>query len=108
VEGVERGSIVRYNVEKTKQRIIRESDLMPRFAEMVAKNLRNYLQPNLLQLLDRWSETGERFEYKHRGITLSEIMKRERYPYYDALGHMQVLIDNPKSADLYIKGREYY
>jgi len=98
--------VLEFDEEKVKERILEESNVTPYLAEIMAKNLMKNLPSQLMPLLEKWVVDKKHPNFEFQGITLGEIIVRERYSYCDALVRMAVLIEDPTLVADYIRDRK--
>lgn len=88
--------VFEYDVEKAKELLIAEGSHGRGLSEVVANNIAN-LHPDLWPAVTAWLN-GEFTEYEFQGITLTQVMNKEKTSYINAIFSMSSLIKHPEDV----------
>lgn len=84
------------NVVKKIMQELRAGEKRALIVEQRMKSIRPELQPCIAS----W-KNGRRLPFSHAGISLDEIMEKEKVGYLEAVFKMDVLMNNPEMAEQY-------
>ena len=78
---------------------MRETGRPDRLAAIMASRL-NQIRPELQPCVAAWMN-GNQLEFSYQGVSLDEIMTKEKCSYIDAVFSMNTLLNNPQIAARY-------